>query len=126
MKRLWCSIGLLAIIIGFCAVTTYRVDRICRETSSLLRQAETQCFLGNFDGAEDTVKLSQAYWRKHEGFLGIALRHTETDDIEVMFPGLIEAANQQDGKEFMLRNTELIAAFRSLSRMELPYHFNIL
>lgn len=126
MKRLWCSIGILAIMIAFCCISTFRVNQICKDTANILRQAETQCHLGNYQSARDTVYLSQAYWKKHEGFLGIALRHTETDDIDLMFPALIEAARQKDGEEFLLRNAELIAAFRSLSRMELPYYFNIL
>lgn len=126
MKRLWCSIGILAVMVSFCCISTYRVNEICRDTANILRQAETQCHLGDFQGAQDTVCLSQSYWRKHEGFLGIALRHTETDDIDLMFPALIQAAHHKDEEEFLLRNTELIAAFRSLSRMELPYYFNIL
>lgn len=126
MKRLWCSIGLLAVITGFCAFSAFRVDRICRDASDILRQAETQCYLGNFQSAEDTVYLASALWKKHEAFLGIALRHTETDDIDVMFPGLIESVRQKNPEEFLLKNAEIIAAFRSLSRMELPYHFNIL
>lgn len=126
MKRLWCSVGILLTMILFCCISTLRVNQICKDTSNILRQAETQCLLGNFHAAEDTVYLSERYWRKHEGFLGIALRHTETDDIDLMFPALTQAAHQKDGEEFLLRNTELIAAFRSLSRMELPYYFNIL
>lgn len=126
MKKLWCSMALLAAMVGFCCFSTYRVNQICKDTANILRQAETQCQLGNYHAAEDTVYLSQTYWRKHEGFLGIALRHTETDDIDLMFPALMEAARQGDEEEFLLRNTELIAAFRSLSRMELPYYFNIL
>lgn len=126
MKRLWCSIAVLGAIVALCCFSTFRVDQICKDTSDILRQAETQCHLGDFHAAEDTVYLSACYWRKHEGFLGIALRHTETDDIDLMFPALMEAARQKDEEEFLLRNTELIAAFRSLSRMELPYYFNIL
>lgn len=126
MRRLWCSLALLGAMVGFCCFSTYRVNEICQDTANILRKAETLCYLGDFSGAENTVYLSQSYWRKHEGFLGISLRHTETDDIDLMFPALIEAARQKDGEEFLLRNTELIAAFRSLSRMELPYYFNIL
>ena len=126
MKRFWYSVAVLVLIVVLCAFSAFRVDNICGDTADVLRQAETQCILGNFQGAENAVYLSQALWRKHEAFLGIALRHTETDDIDVMFPALIEAARQKDREEFLLRNTELIAAFRSLSRMELPYHFNIL
>lgn len=126
MRRLWCSVLLLAVITGFCAYSAFRVDQLCRDSSNLLREAETQCYLGDYQGAENTVYLSRALWKKHETFLGIALRHTETDDIDVMFPALIEAARQENPSEFLLRNSELIAAFKSLSRMELPYHFNIL
>ena len=56
----------------------------------------------------------------------MALRHTEADDIGILFPGLIEAAGQKDQGEFLLRVRELKANLRHLGRMELPYLFNVL
>lgn len=126
MKRLFWSLGLLGVMVAFCWFSSHRVNRICQDCSTLLRQAETQCTLGRYGDAADTVQLSRIYWQKHEAFLGIALRHTEADDIDLMYPGLIASAAQQDPDEFFLRNGELLEALRSLSRMEQPYIFNIL
>lgn len=126
MKRIATALFTILLIMGICIYTVHRVDRICQETTGLLRQAETQCLLGNYEGAKEIVRLSQVLWQRNETFLGIALRHTESDDVDILYPGLMEACVQKDPQEFMLRNLELIAVFKQLSRMELPYLFNIL
>ena len=126
MKRIFMALGLLAVITGFCIFSVVRVHRICDDTKAVLRQAETCCVNGDFKGVEGTVYLAQAIWKKHEGFLGMALRHTETDDISVMFSTLLEAASQRDSEEFMLRNRELLALINGLSHMEIPFHYNVL
>lgn len=126
MKRVWWSVGVLLLIVVLCAWGAFRVNGICRSTEDMLRQAETCVYLGDYEGARQEVFCSHAIWKKHEGFLGIMLRHTETDDIDVMFPAVMESLRQKNEEEFFLRNRELIASFRSISRMELPYYFNVL
>lgn len=126
MKKITLSIVTILLIMGICIYSVHRVDRVCQEATSLLRQAETQCILGNYKGAREIVRLSQTHWQKNEVFLGIALRHTESDDIDILYPGLMEACAQEDTAEFMQRNLELIAVFKQLSRMEMPFLFNIL
>lgn len=126
MKKISASILTILLILFLCIYSVHRVDQICRESTGLLRQAETQCILGNYEGAKEIVRLSQAHWQKHEDFLGIALRHTESDDVDILFPGLMEACVQKDPQDFMQRNLELIAVFKQIARMEMPYLFNIL
>ena len=126
MRKLWTAILILAAIIGFCTWNTWHVDQICKDTSALLRQAEISCTRGDFEGAQDLILSSQSIWNRHEGFLGMALRHTESDDIGILYPPLLETCRQKDLEEFNRRNLELIATLKHLSRMEIPYYFNVL
>ena len=126
MKKIVASLITILLILALCVYSVHRVDRVCREATGLLREAETYCLLGDYDGAKEIVRLSQAVWQKNEGFLGVALRHTESDDIDILYPGLIESCALEDGEEFILRNLELIAVYKQLARMEQPYLFNIL
>ncbi len=126
MKKITASALTLLLIFFLCLYSVNRVDRICRETSNLLRQAETQCILGNYEGAKEIIRLSQAHWEKHEAFLGIALRHTESDDIEILYPPLLESCSKENAGDFLLRNLELIATLKQLSHMEKAFLFNIL
>lgn len=126
MKKLLCPILLLLALLAFCGWSTWRVDALCRQSAQYLQQAETRCRLGDYDGAKDLVYAAKHSWDKHEGFLGTALRHTESDDIGVLFPPLLETCGQRDAEEFSRRNLELIALLKHLSRMEIPYYFNIL
>ncbi len=126
MKRILLSLLLMALILGLCVWGTDRVSEICRNVSGLLEQAETRCCLGDYEGAERLTLEAQALWAKHEGFLGTTLRHTESDDVGILFPPLLSALRQEDGEEFELRSLELRATLRHLSRMEAPYYFNVL
>lgn len=126
MRKLWTALLILAAIIGFCTWTTWHVDQICQDTSQLLQEAESCCARGDFEGAGELVFSSQSIWNQHEGFLGMALRHTESDDIGILFPPLLESCRQKDREEFNRRNLELIATLKHLSRMEIPYYFNVL
>ena len=126
MKRLIAPLLLLAIMIGLCAFSTWQVGRICRATAGKLEQAETRCALGDFQGAEEMVLEAQRMWERHEGFLGTALRHTESDDIDILFPPLLESCRQEDPAEFSHQNRELVATLQQIARMEIPYYFNVL
>ena len=126
MKKLILPIVLLVFMVIFCVWATWRADQLCTESVVLLEKAGKQCEQGDFDGAKRLVKKSKKTWDDHEGFFGIALRHTESDDIDILFPPLLEACRQENTEEFLERNLELIATFRHLSRAEQPYYFNIL
>lgn len=126
MKKMFCALGVLVLITGFCWFTVWRVDYLCRTSAQLLGAAETQVMLGDYSAAEETVSHAFRLWSSHEGFFGMALRHTESDNIGVLFPVLQEACRQKDSGEFLFRTRELSAALRQLGRMEQPYLFNIL
>ena len=126
MKKIYCALGILLVITGFCWFTVWRVGDLCNTSVSLLEAAETQVMLGNFDAAEETVNHSFRLWNRHESFFGMALRHTESDDVGILYPVLQEACRQKDQGEFLLRVRELTASLQQLGRMEQPYLFNIL
>ena len=126
MRKMALSVGILVLLTAFCWFTAWRVDSLCGKASELLEQAETHAVQGDYAGAGETAAQAFQMWNRHEGFFGMALRHTESDDIVVLFPALIEAAGQKDQGEFLLRIRELKASLRQLGRMELPYLFNVL
>lgn len=126
MKKFILPTLLLILMVAFCVWATWRADQLCDQSAELLEKAGARCAQGDFDGAEALVYEAKACWDDHEGFFGIALRHTESDDVDILFPPLLETCRQEDEEEFSRRNLELIATFRHLSRAELPYYFNIL
>ena len=126
MRKPWTAICLLAVIVGFCWWSTWHVDQICRDTTALLEQAERYCTVGEFSKGMEQVAGSWNIWNRHEGFLGMALRHTESDDVGILVPSLLESCRQRDLEEFNRRNLELMATISHLSRMEIPYYFNVL
>lgn len=126
MKKIICAISILIIITGFCVYATYHTRTICDETVSFLEESEKLLYLGRQEDAYETLHSAQANWILHENFLGMALRHTESDDVDILFPILKNACLQEDYSEFSYRNKELIANLRHLYRAEYPYIYNIL
>lgn len=96
MKKIYCALGILLVITGFCWFTAWRVDDLCSTSAQLLEAAETQVLLGDYPAAEETVNHAFRLWQKHECFFGMALRHTESDDVGILFPVLQEACRQKD------------------------------
>ena len=126
MKKIVCSAAVLVLLTAFCWWTAWRVQKLCGQAAAYLDRAETQVALGDYPAAEAYLEDARALWENHEQFFGMALRHTESDDVEILLPALQETCRQRDGLEFLLRSRELSATLRQLGRMEQPYLFNIL
>lgn len=126
MKKILCSLLTLTLIFALCFWSVHRVEAICDSINHKLHQAETECVLKHYDRAINSVRDAQTIWTRNETFLGLALRHTETDDVGIQFPTLTEALMQQDSAEFIRDNLTLISTISQLARMEQPYLFNIL
>lgn len=126
MKKIIISISVLVLMAAICGFSTFRVQRISHKMVSMLEQAENRCISGDFDNAYDIVSESREEWNSHECFLGTALRHTESDEIDILYPVLMTACLHEDPLEFSKLNRELIATIKNLSKMEIPYLFNIL
>lgn len=126
MKKLIAPMLLLIGMVVFCIWSTWRIDQLCGDCISHLERAEVRYAAGDFSAAAEHVRQSKTIWDSHEGFFGMALRHTESDDIGILYPPLLEICRQKDADEFYKANLELIATLRHLSRAELPYYFNIL
>lgn len=125
MKRVWCSVGMLLLIVFLCGWGVFRVNVICKDTEDLLRRAESCVYLGDYEGARQDVYRSRAIWKKHEGFLGVMLQHTQTGDVNDMFPVLLETVRRKNEDEYYLQNAELVSALQRIRHMEIPYYFNV-
>lgn len=126
MKKILGAVALLGVLVALCWYCTWRVDQVCGQTAGYLLRAEQRCGEEDYPGAREAVEQSWAYWQAHENLLGLALRHTESENVDMGYPGLLEACRQEDGEEFLLRSRELGAVIRQLSHMEKPYWFNIM
>lgn len=125
MKKLLIAILLIAGMTWFCFYFSHHVESICNTSAALLEQAETDYLLGDQSAAISDIIHSRRVWNRNELFLGTALRHTESDDVGILYSVLLESCSQ-GSDEFLTQNRELIATLRHLSRMEQPYLFNIL
>ena len=126
MKRMLMPLLLLVFVTLFCSVCILRTDQICNETADLIEQAGDRFQQGSYEEAEEFIRRSELCWDSHEGFLGMVLRHTESDDVGFMFPSLLASCQAENRDAFLEKELELEAYLRQLSRMEIPYYFNVL
>ncbi len=126
MKRILTPLLLIGAVWCFCAFATDRVKTVCLSVDHLLWEAEAAEELGRDAEAEAMATRARDLWNAHRGLLGTALRHTESDDITVSFPPLLEAARSGDREDFLQRSRELRAALQTLWEMEEPYYYNVL
>ena len=126
MKKLAAPVALIMFILLFCTVCVKITDDICTEASMLLEEADRWAEQGDMERAETLSRESWTLWESNEGFLGMVLRHTESDDISCLYPVLLDCCRVKNIEEYCSRNHELRANLRHLSRMEIPYYFNIL
>lgn len=126
MKKIILPVALIAGLLIFCTISVKHTVDISSDVSELLERAQWYAELGDYDRAESLSIDSQTLWQSHEGFLGMVLRHTESDDIDCLYPPLLDACRAENAEEYSRRNHELQAYLRQLSRMEIPYFFNVL
>ena len=93
MKRMWISLALLALVFAAAIGNTFYLERLCDQLSSLLTQAEAQGEAEDWEKALELTRQAEALWDRHNMYLHVTLRHTDTDDVFSPFKRLRSFCN---------------------------------
>ena len=128
MKRLYISLGLIALIAVLCGAHTVYLGRFTGELTELLTQAQEQVERGNWEGAIQVTRQAQKQWVDNEGYLHITLRHADVDAILVSFDEALAflQANEHQSAEYAAVNARLLTQLDLLLEAELPTITNLL
>ena len=109
MRRLYVSLGLVALLAALCTVHTVYLSRFTGRLTQQLTQAQ-----------ED--------WTAHEGYLHTTLRHTDIDAILISFDEALSflQAGERQSAEYAAVNARLITQIGLLIEAELPTLPNLL
>ena len=128
MKRLYVSLGLIAVLAVLCGVHTVYLGRFTDELTELLTQAQEQVEREDWEGATQLTRQAKEQWVEHEGYLHITLRHADIDAILVSFDEALAflQGSEHQPAEYAAVNARLLTQLALLIEAELPTVTNIL
>ena len=128
MKRLFVSLGLIALLAALSGAHTLYLSRFTDELTGLLTQAQEQVEREDWGGAVRLTREAQEQWAANDGYLHITLRHADIDAILVSFDEALAflQANEHQSAEYAAVNARLLAQLGLLLEAELPTVTNLL
>lgn len=128
MKRLYVSLGLIALLAVLCGVHTIYLDRFTGQLTGLLTQAQEQVERGDWEGATQLTRQAKEQWVDNESYLHITLRHTDIDAILVSFDEALAflRGSEHQPAEYAAVNAKLLTQLALLLEAELPTITNLL
>ena len=128
MKRLYVSLGLIALLALMCGAHTVYLSRFTDELTGLLTQAQEQVEREDWEGAFQLTRQAKEQWVGNDGYLHITLRHTDIDAILVSFDEALAflQGSEHQPAEYAAVNAKLLTQLALLLEAELPTITNLL
>lgn len=128
MKRLYVSIGLIALMAALSGLHIWRLNSLTGRLTGLLTQAQEQVARENWDEAARLTRQARERWMDQEGYLHVTLRHADTDAIQLSMDealAFLEGGEKQPA-EYAAVNARLLGQLALLAEAELPTLSNLL
>ena len=128
MKRLYVSLGLVALLAALSGAHTLYLSRFTDELTGLLAQAQERVERDDWEGAARLTRQAKEQWVDKEGYLHVALRHADVDAILVSFDEALAflQADEHQSAEYAAVNARLLTQLELLLEAELPTITNLL
>lgn len=128
MKRLYISLGLIALLAAACSVHIFCLNRFTGQLADLLTQAQKQVEAEDWDSALRLTQRAKDQWMEQEGYLHITLHHSDIDTILVSFDEALAflQGSEHQPAEYAAVNARLITQLGLLIEAELPTITNLL
>lgn len=128
MKRLYVSIGLIALMAALSGLHIWRLTAFTGQISGLLTRAQALAEEEDWEQAARLTHQARDRWSEEEGYLHLTLRHTDTDTIQLSMDealAFLEGGEKQPA-EYAAVNARLIGQLELLAEAELPTLTNLL
>lgn len=127
MKRLACSLLLLASLVGLATLHVWYLTQQTRSLSQQLNQAQQQVQTGNWDEAYAITKQTWTQWEGLMFYLHTTLHHEDIDQVSTAFQETMAILEQQEQPgEYAAANARILYQLELLVEAELPSLKNIL
>ena len=128
MKRLYVSLGLIAVLAVLCGVHTVYLSRFTGQLNGLLAQAQERAERGDWEDAARLTRQAREQWVGNDGYLHTTLRHADIDASLVSFDEVLAflQGKEHQSAEYAAVNARLLTQLALLLEAELPTVTNIL
>ena len=128
MRRLYLSVGLIALMAALSALHVWHLNDLTGQLTAQLTQAQALAQREDWDGAARLTRQAKERWTGYEGYLHTTLRHTDIDAILVSFDEALAflRAGERQSAEYAAVNARLITQIGLLLESELPTLTNLL
>ena len=124
MKYLYIGVGVLAVLLAACILSTTVISSCTRETADALEHALSAFDEDDFPAAAAQASRAKSEWDQHAKLLSALLSHEELDEIDTAFTALDSYRKTQTADEFRSRCAELSLRLRHITQMDIPFYYN--
>ena len=118
MKRAWIAGGILAVMLAASWMNAQFIRSFTASLSETLRQAEVLAEAGNWDRAGQLTRSAHQRWDDASPYLCTVLRHSDTDEVDVIFHEVLEFIECREDGEYSSANATLVEQIGLISEME--------
>lgn len=127
MKRLMCSLTLLALLVGLACLHVWYLTKQTHALSQQLDQAQLKVQSGNWEEAYTMTQQAWEQWESQMFYLHITLHHQDIDQVSTAFQETLAILEQKEQPgEYAAANARILYQLELLVEAELPSLKNIL
>lgn len=127
MKRLLCSVALLAALVAGCSIHVWHLSRETQALSDQLEQAGEAVQQGDWEKAYDLTQQAWEHWEDQMFYLHTTLHHEDIDGVSTAFQETLAILEQREQPgEYAAANARILYQLELLVEAELPSLKNIL
>lgn len=109
MKRLYIPLAILAVIFVCTLYNAHFLKQATDNLSGVLNQAEEKVIARDWAAARQLTDQALDFWKDHDFYFHIVLRHGDTDDVEVQFQEVKGFLQSEDYEDYFAANARLTA-----------------
>ena len=128
MRRLYISAALIVLLAALSGLHVWHLNGFTGQLTGLLTGAQEQVERENWAEAARLTHEARDRWARHEGYLHVTLRHSDTDAIQISMDealAFLEGGEKQPA-EYAAVNARLLTQLALLAEAELPTLTNLL
>ena len=127
MRRLWLTVGIIALLAALCGFHLLHLERLTGELIQQIEQADEYLHQDDWSGAQAVLQETYDLWEYHALYLHTTLHHEDIDAVRASLRESMAYLDiREDKAECLAVNARLINLLELLLEAELPSIKNLM